>query len=138
VSKLWLALQEVWLGWWLIAAGSTALVAYFLVIKHYMKLTAQVLGKDLLLCAAPWWHWTQVKLFGWKTIILAWVAVGAQALSLMAPYLPMIGGLPWSGVFSPRTADMITIVCTLLIPLTHAHGLYRAAQASPIPPEEQH
>lgn len=122
---------------WLLAAALVLVVAIgyvWYVLGHLAKANEIVDKQALVDDAQGWWAKLNAKLFGWKTIILGWIAAGTQAVSfLLTQDFSPFKDLPWTMVFEQRVANWITFACAALIPITHALGLKAAAQ---IPPTE--
>jgi hypothetical protein len=105
---------------------------YSIIIKPQMTETAQVLGKDAQLAQSSGlvWFWTLID--GWKTHILAVIAIIPQVLQLMDPGLiAEWQQLPWGTLFDPKVANAVTALCAFLIPITHTMGLLKAAKTPP-------
>lgn len=114
---------------WVGFGALIAAIIYIGFVTIYLKSAAISLGDDIEAELATGWNWLVCKVRGWKTVILAGIAASAQLLSQID--ITSISGLPWGTVLDPKTAAYITIVCAVLIPLTHVVGYHRAAVTPP-------
>lgn len=113
-----------------IAIGVLGMYVFYLVfLQNNMEQIARVTGKNGVTQTKTGFDYILSKLDGWKTIILAGISGGVQMLSLVDPVV--IQNLPWNQVVDPKTANVISFVCALLIPLTHASGKLNAAKITP-------
>lgn len=116
----------------IVAAIALGVVVYGKVVFGAMAAHAEAIGKDAQLEATSGIQWIWTKIMGWKTIILGWLASLAGAFTLIpADTINAIGNAPWATVVEQKWAGIITIACTLLIPLTHALGMKKAAETPP-------
>lgn len=114
----------------IIAIGVLSMYVFYLVfLQNNMEQIARITGKSEQVQGKTGFEWILSKLEGWKTIVLAAISGGVQILSLVDP--TVIQNLPWNQVVDPRTANIISFICALLIPLTHASGKLNAAKVIP-------
>lgn len=111
-------------------------VVYLLWVGPWMAETARVLGKPRALAASSGFAWLQLWVSGWKTHILALIAGLSQAIALApqmmnADLIREWQALPWAQAFDASTANKISLVCAVLIPITHSIGLLNAAKTPP-------
>ena len=123
----------------LILAILVAVTAGFFYVRYvsgHVTTATDAIGKaNLVAAATTFWGKINAKLLGWKTIILAWIAGVVQLVAQLGP--DVVSGwkdLPWAQVFDAKVANWITIVCAILIPLTHSLGMKQAALAPPVDP----
>jgi len=113
-----------------IAIGILGMYVFYLVfLQNSMSQIARVTGKNETTQEKSGFEYILAKLDGWKTIILAGISGGMQMMSLVDP--TVLQNLPWNQVVDPKTANIISFICALLIPLTHASGKLTAAKATP-------
>lgn len=128
--------MSMWSYAWPVILGIGAYAVYSLVLRPQLVEAFQYLGKADILASKTGWAWLWAKLDGWKTTILALISGLAQATQFMSPdLLQDMQGLPWGSIFEPKAANLITVVCAFLIPVTHALGLAKAAKTEPQIPE---
>jgi len=125
-------------GWPLVLFG-IAYAVYILILKPKMTEVGAVLRKPGVLANTTGFGWLWEKINGWKTIILSTVAGLAQMGTLLPQFLdPSLiaewQSLPWANIVDAKMANMITLVCTFLIPITHTVGILQAAKTPPLPP----
>lgn len=109
--------------------GLSVYIFYLFFLQNNMAEIARITGKNEAVQGKTGIEYILSKLDGWKTIILAGISGGLQMLSLIDPQV--IQNLPWNQVVDPKTANVISFVCALLIPLTHASGKLNAAKVIP-------
>lgn len=127
-----------------IAGAGAYLYVHF--IASRMTRAAVATDKAATVAAVPGPAKLWAMLEGWKTNALAWIAaIVALVAQLPAIISAVLGSVdadllrawqsaPWSSVIDAKVANWITLGITLVIPLTHAAGLSRAAQITPAPP----
>ena len=115
------------------AVGLLVGVGYATVVRRHLDVVATALDKPAMVDEAEgFWARLNARLLGWKTIILAAVAAVTQAVpAFLDAYLPTIKDAPWAQVVDGKVASWISFGCVLLIPLTHAIGLSKAAVTPP-------
>lgn len=122
-----------WDWGWLVAALSGIYAVYATVVKPKLDEAAQVLDKAYTLIGLEGWHWLWGKVSGWKTIILSVISGGMQLIQLIpAETLTDMQQFPWGSMFEPIVANRISLVCAILIPVTHAYGVLNAAKTPPV------
>jgi len=124
---------NIWDFGWPIIAVIGAVVVYLIVVRPQLAAARRVLGKaELVESAEGWLSWAVAKLTTIKTVILAGLAGIPQALQLIDPNtLFDLQQLPWGEIFDPKVANWVTLICSILIPVTHSLGLHHAARTEP-------
>lgn len=68
-----------------------------------------------------------------KTLLLTTVAMGAQLVQYVdETAVSSLSQVPWANLLDAKTANLITTLCLLGIPLTHMLSLAQAAKAKPL------
>ncbi len=122
-----------------IAFVAVQVAVYFKVIKSKMAETAIVLGKADIVAASSGFGKVWARLLGWKTNILAWIAVAVNGLAALPHLVGYIDAgllqewqsLPWATIFDAKVAAYISFGIAAIIPLTHSFGLNQAAKTPP-------
>ena len=123
---------------------AVAAVGYALFIRSKMAAAAASVGKADVVAASTGFAKFWAILDGWKSSVLAWIAAAAQAIAFIPHLLSYVNedllkqwqSLPWTTVFDAKIANMITFACALIIPVTHAAGLAKAAATVPVTPTQ--
>jgi|WetSurMetagenome_2_1015567.scaffolds.fasta_scaffold01778_2 hypothetical protein len=125
----------------IITAGA---VGYALFIRSKMAAAAASTGKSDVVAASTGFAKFWAILEGWKSSVLAWIAAAAQAIAFVPHLLGYVNedllkqwqALPWITVFDAKVANFVTFACAMLIPITHAAGLAKAAATPPVNPSQ--
>jgi len=115
--------------------GSIAIVVlsiyvfYLLFLQNRMGDLARVLNKNSQVEDKTGFAYLNEKVKGWRTLILSAISGGTQLLTLIDA--ETLQALPWGQVFDTHTANVISLVCAFLIPITHVVGKLEAAKTTP-------
>ncbi len=121
-----------------------AITLYVWFINLKMTQTAIVTGKADVVTASTGFAKFWAILEGWKTHICAAIIGIAQGLAFLPHILAYLDedllkqwqALPWATVVDAKVANLITFACALIIPVTHAAGLAKAAATVPAAPTQ--
>ena len=121
-----------------------AITLYVWFINLKMTQTAIVTGKADVVTASTGFAKFWAILEGWKTIVVSAIAGVAQFLAALPHLLAYLDedllkqwqALPWATVVDAKVANLITFACALIIPVTHAAGLAKAAATVPVTPTQ--
>jgi hypothetical protein len=128
----------------LLAIVIAAITLYVWFINLKMMQTAIVTGKADVVAAKTGFAKFWAILQGWKTHILAAIVGGVQLVASIPHILAYLDedllkqwqALPWATVVDAKVANLITFACALIIPVTHAAGLAKAAATAPATPTQ--